>query len=42
MGRPRRPDGLEHVVGRHSTLDSTVTRILTDTALTPPGWTPRP
>ncbi|MFF2548948.1 AAA family ATPase [Kitasatospora sp. NPDC058063] len=36
------PDGLEHVVGRHSTLDSTVTRILTDTALTPPGWTPRP
>ncbi|MFB7379166.1 kinase [Kitasatospora purpeofusca] len=36
------PGGLEHVIGEDSTLDDTVTRILTDTALTPPGWTPRP
>ncbi|MFD0401195.1 kinase [Kitasatospora sp. NPDC059811] len=34
--------GLEHVVGEDSTLDDTVARILTDTELTPPGWTPRP
>ncbi|MFJ4679264.1 kinase [Kitasatospora sp. NPDC088783] len=34
--------GLEHVIGEDSTLDDTVTRILADTALTPPGWTPRP
>ncbi|WP_406097494.1 kinase [Kitasatospora purpeofusca] len=36
------PGGLEHVIGEDSTLDDTVTRILTDTELTPPGWTPRP
>ncbi|MFB8237575.1 kinase [Kitasatospora purpeofusca] len=36
------PGGLEHVIDENSTLDDTVTRILTDTALTPPGWTPRP
>ncbi|MFJ9457434.1 AAA family ATPase [Kitasatospora sp. NPDC101447] len=36
------PDGLEHIIGRSSTLDATVERILADTALTPPGWTPRP
>ncbi|GAA2800253.1 hypothetical protein GCM10010441_26410 [Kitasatospora paracochleata] len=36
------PSGLEHVIGQQSTLDATVERILTDTALTPPGWTPRP
>ncbi|MFJ4091256.1 kinase [Kitasatospora sp. NPDC089913] len=36
------PGDLEHVIGEDSTLDDTVTRILTDTALTPPGWTPRP
>ncbi|MER5866627.1 AAA family ATPase [Kitasatospora sp. NPDC002040] len=36
------PGGVEHVISEDSTLDDTVTRILTDTALTPPGWTPRP
>lgn len=36
------PGGLEHVIGQESSLDATVERILTDTALTPPGWTPRP
>ncbi|MFD7583831.1 kinase [Kitasatospora sp. NPDC059811] len=36
------PGGLEHVVPQHSTLDETVEQILTDTRLTPPGWTPRP
>lgn len=35
------PGGVEHVIGEDSTLDGTVTRILTDTALTPPGWSPR-
>ncbi|MFE2410108.1 kinase [Kitasatospora sp. NPDC059408] len=42
--RPRDllPGGVERVVPQHSTLDTTVTRILADTALTPPGWTPRP
>ncbi|MFB8239636.1 hypothetical protein ACFC58_24090 [Kitasatospora purpeofusca] len=34
------PTGLEHVTGGESTLDDTVARILTDTAPTPPGWTP--
>lgn len=36
------PGGVEHVVPQASTLDATVARILADTALTPPGWTPRP
>ncbi|WP_051742829.1 kinase [Kitasatospora sp. MBT66] len=36
------PGGLEHVVGEDSTLDDTVARILADSTLTPPGWTPRP
>ncbi|MFE3499080.1 AAA family ATPase [Kitasatospora sp. NPDC059160] len=36
------PGGLERVIGQGSTLDGTVERILADTALTPPGWTPRP
>ncbi|MFJ6623261.1 AAA family ATPase [Kitasatospora sp. NPDC091335] len=36
------PDRAEHVIGQGSTLDETVERILADTALTPPGWTPRP
>ncbi|WP_380282372.1 AAA family ATPase [Kitasatospora purpeofusca] len=36
------PGGLEHVVPQRSTLDGTVRRILADTALTPPGRTPRP
>ncbi|MFE2910847.1 AAA family ATPase [Kitasatospora indigofera] len=36
------PGRLEHVVSRHSTLDDTVERILTDTALAPPRRTPRP
>ncbi|MGY0466641.1 hypothetical protein ACW14Y_41250 [Kitasatospora sp. cg17-2] len=36
------PGGLERVVGEDSTLDETVMRILTDTALTPPSWTPSP
>ncbi|MFD9061501.1 hypothetical protein ACFVZ3_08290 [Kitasatospora purpeofusca] len=36
------PGGLEHVIGEDSTLDDTVARILTGTALTPPGWTPSP
>ncbi|WP_234322981.1 kinase [Streptomyces sp. NRRL S-350] len=36
------PGGLEHVIGEDSTLDDTVARILADTALTPPGRTPRP
>ncbi|WP_344638806.1 kinase [Kitasatospora cystarginea] len=36
------PDGLEHVIGQHSALDETVERILADSVLTPPGWTPRP
>ncbi|MFG2908415.1 hypothetical protein ACGF13_25530 [Kitasatospora sp. NPDC048286] len=35
------PGGLERVIGQDSSLDTTVTRIVTDTALTPPGWTPR-
>ncbi|MFG2697164.1 kinase [Kitasatospora sp. NPDC048407] len=36
------PGGLEHVIGEHSTLDDTVQRVLDDTRLVPPGWTPRP
>ncbi|MEV7780835.1 kinase [Kitasatospora sp. NPDC088351] len=36
------PGAREHVIGRHSTLNATVERILADTALTPAGWTPRP
>ncbi|MBD0674014.1 AAA family ATPase [Streptomyces sp. CBMA156] len=36
------PDRAEHVIGQGSTLDETVERILADTTLTPPGWTPRP
>ncbi|MER5355871.1 kinase [Kitasatospora sp. NPDC002551] len=36
------PGGIEHVIGEDSTLEATVARILADTALTPPGWAPRP
>ncbi|CAM5287959.1 AAA family ATPase [Kitasatospora aureofaciens] len=36
------PGGAERVVPQDSTLAGTVARILADTALTPPGWTPRP
>ncbi|MFJ2864153.1 AAA family ATPase [Kitasatospora sp. NPDC087314] len=36
------PGGLERVIDQRSTLDDTVGRILADTALTPPGRTPRP
>ncbi|MFG2918794.1 hypothetical protein ACGF0D_38655 [Kitasatospora sp. NPDC048298] len=35
------PGDLERVIGQDSSLDTTGARILTDTALTPPGWTPR-
>ncbi|MFD8788523.1 AAA family ATPase [Kitasatospora sp. NPDC059599] len=36
------PDGLEHVIGPDSSLDASVERILADSGLVPPGWTPRP
>ncbi|MFJ9775839.1 hypothetical protein ACIRVF_32150 [Kitasatospora sp. NPDC101157] len=36
------PGGVERVVPQAGALDGTPARILADTALTPPGWTPRP
>ncbi|MFE4976000.1 AAA family ATPase [Kitasatospora sp. NPDC056651] len=36
------PGGVERVIGPGSSLEATVRRVLDDTGLAPPGWTPQP